>query len=251
MLASLGFSEKEIAVYLCVLEQRQATSARISKLTSINRPTVYSVAGELVRKGLLTENDTGPVKVFVYPGEDTLGNLVVEQERSITDTKRMLPAAVKALKALPRQAAYSVPRIRTIDGPKLKTFLLDRSPVWAASAAASDNTWWGFQDHTVLERYPEWADHYWEDLREETEIRLFTNEQPIETKEMKKKSYAAKRQIRYWGGEEFTSTHVVVGEYTLMLATRDRPHYAIEIQDATLAENTRRLFRSLWKMVEK
>jgi predicted transcriptional regulator len=49
-LKNLGLSEKEIAVYLEVLKHGRVGPTQVSKITKINRTTVYSVAKELMKK---------------------------------------------------------------------------------------------------------------------------------------------------------------------------------------------------------
>ena len=164
--------------------------------------------------------------------------------------KKKFPDIVAELKQLPKQGTYSIPKIHFIEESKLKRFLITQSTVWAESGAIVDNTWWGFQDHTLIENYEDWADHFWTNFPTETKLHLLTNKKPVETKIMSKKAYATQRQIKYWaGGSEFTATQVVIGDYILMIITREHPHYLIEIYDKTMAQNIRNLFKSLWNLI--
>jgi sugar-specific transcriptional regulator TrmB len=54
-LKQLGLDDKEIAVFLVVLERGKVLPATVATITNINRSTVYSVAKELARKGLITD----------------------------------------------------------------------------------------------------------------------------------------------------------------------------------------------------
>ncbi len=247
-LKEIGFSEKEIAVYLCVLQYQKILPARVAKLTSINRPTVYSVAKELTKKGLIAEDIAGAAKYFVSSGEDALNNLIKNQEKKFVEIKQKIPSLIQELKQLPKQGKYSIPKIRFIDESSLRDFLIQQSPVWAKSGLEADSTWWGFQDHTLLEQYQDWADHFWTTFPKNITLNLFTNKRLVETRVMSKKSYSAQRHIKYLeGNSEFTATHVVVGDYILMIMTRERPHYLIEIHDRVMAENVRELFKRMWK----
>jgi predicted transcriptional regulator len=249
-LKEIGLSDKEVAVYLCVLQYQKIAPSRVSTLTSINRPTVYSVSKELMKKGLITEDETGTIKYLISLGEEAMENLVKNEEHKIATIKSKLPDVVAALKQLPKQGTYSTPKIRFIEESKLRDYLISQSPIWAKSGAAVDNTWWGFQDHTLLEHYQEWADHFWTHFPQEIQMNLLTNKKPVETKVMSKKKYAPQRHIKYWaGGAEFSATHVVIGNYVLMILTREHPHYLVEIHDATMADNIRNLYKAIWKLV--
>jgi sugar-specific transcriptional regulator TrmB len=45
-LVSLGLSDKEVTLYLAVLQQGRVTPTEVARLTGIQRSTVYSVARE-------------------------------------------------------------------------------------------------------------------------------------------------------------------------------------------------------------
>ena len=67
---------------------------------------------------------------------------------------------------------------------------------------------------------------------------------------MSKKKYASQRHIKYWDkSDEFTTTQVVIGDYILMIMTREHPNYLIEIHDRVMANNLREIFKAIWKMV--
>jgi sugar-specific transcriptional regulator TrmB len=247
-LKEIGLTEKEVAVYLCILQYQRILPARVATLTSINRPTIYSVAKELVKKGLITEDVAGPTRYFVSLGENALINIAKEQEKKYIEMKGSIPLLVQELKQLPKQGKYSIPKIRFVDESGLRDFLINESSKWAEAAMKKDNTWWGFQDHTLLEHYQDWADHFWTKFSKSISLNLFTNKKPVETGLMSKKSYSPQRHIKFLEeNSEFTATHVVVGDYILMIMTREHPHYLIEIHDRVIAENIRQLFKNMWK----
>lgn len=249
-LKQIGLSDKEILVFLCVLQYQKITPAKVSMITKINRPTVYSVSKELGEKGLIDFDEAGSSKYLVSLGEAALKNITKLQEAKIVQIKKDLPSIVEELKQLPKQGKYSIPKIRFVDESRLREFLINESSKWAESAEAHDKTWWGYQDHTLLEHYEDWADHFWTKFPEDISLNLLTNKKLVETKVMKKKNYKSKRNIRYWKGvNEFTSTHVVVGDYVLMIVTREHPHYLVEIYDKMMAENLRNLFKGIWEQL--
>ena len=217
-LKKLGLSDKEIAVFLCVLQNSKIAPALVSSITKINRPTVYSVAKELIGKGLIAEDSAGPTKYLVSLGEKAVFNLLKSKEREIEKTKEILPEIVKELSKLPKNGSYSVPRMRFVDEERMADFLLEQSEVWAKSGEMSDKTWWGFQDHTLLERYKDWADHFWKKFPGYFRLKLLTNQMPIETDVMKKEDYAFQRQVKFLkNSSEFTMTQAVIGDYVLMI----------------------------------
>jgi hypothetical protein len=54
--------------------------------------------------------------------------------------------------------------------------------------------------------------------------------------------------IRPWpGGMDLTSATWVNGDYIIMITTRQRPHYLVQIHDKTLAHNMREMFKNIWE----
>jgi len=249
-LKEMGLTDKEVAVFLCVLQYQKIRPTRVALLTKINRPTVYSVAKELVKKGLIAEDGAEKTKYLISLGERVIENLLTSEEQVLKEKRSKLPELVEALGQVPKQGDYSIPKIRFIDETSLREFLIHQSLTWAQSALDYDKTWWGFQDHTLLETYQDWADYFWNRFSKGIRLNLFTNKKPVETELMGQKAYAHQRHVKYWSeSTEFSATHVVVGEYVLMIMTREHPHYLIEIHDRVMADNLREMFKTMWKMI--
>ena len=56
-----------------------------------------------------------------------------------------------------------------------------------------------------------------------------------------------RRQIRFWEGKEVESTQWIVGNYVIYIVTRQKPWYAICIENPLIAKTNRDLFKKLWK----
>lgn len=64
LLQKLGFSDKEIDVYLSLLKLGSAKAKEISKETDLNRTTIYDLMDSLVRKGLVSKFTKGKTTYF-------------------------------------------------------------------------------------------------------------------------------------------------------------------------------------------
>jgi hypothetical protein len=79
-------------------------------------------------------------------------------------------------------------------------------------------------------------------------VKLLSNESNVEKKMAVKK--LNQREIRFWKKDaDFTASLWVIGEYIVMIYTRERPFYLIEIHNSVLAHNTREVFKNLWKEI--
>jgi predicted transcriptional regulator len=175
-LQQLGFSSKEIAVYLCILESGKLSAASVSRITKINRTTVYSVSKELIKKGVIHEDFGGTNRYYSALSPEDLRGLYKNEEKSLNQKKLIIEDTIRELDALPKSKQYSVPKIRFIDELHLNDFLFKQLPVWIESAKKYDDyNWWGFQDASLLESYKDWIEYHWKIFPEDFGTRLITN----------------------------------------------------------------------------
>lgn len=250
-LKQLGFTDKEISIYLSILEHGKLSAAAVARLTGINRTTVYSVAKELVTKGVIAE-DIGSINLYytALPPED-LRALYQKEEMALRDRKAAVESAIAELALVPKGKHYSVPKIRFIDERHLDDFLYKQLPIWIASAKARDQNWWGFQDTSFIESHAEWFKYHWEIFPADYGTRLFTNQKPAEEKFARDIADTNRRQVKYWiKSEDFTATHAVLGDYVLFCVTNQHPYYAVEIHDAVMAENIRQMLKGMWEEIK-
>lgn len=242
----LGFNIHEQQVYLEVVKAGKIEPSRLAKLTKVNRTTVYSIGEKLVSMGLISEDIGGPVKYFMSEGPDALLALVRKEEESIKQKKQQITGLVESLRSLAPNKHYSVPKIKVVEEHDLTSYLYKKYPDWSQSGDSRDNTWWGFHDNTFTEHYEKWIDWTWAHGPKGLKVKFLTNEVQIE-KSMKVKH--AERQVRFWKPGGFDSSLWIIGDYLMMVKTRERPHYMVEINDTVMARNLRGLFRGLWQLV--
>lgn len=248
LLNQLGLSDKEKTIYKLILEHGKISPALLSKLTKINRTTVYSVANDLKSKGLIAEDLGGKIIYYVPILENEFEKTIKKENEKFKEKEKTLRELQEALKNIPKSKTYSVPKIRFIDETDLEDYLYEATPKWHKSMIKTDSTWWGFQDHTFVEKFEKWIDWHWDIAPKEIDLKLFTNESGIE-KDMKTKKYVERRMIKFLESNEFSATVWAVGEYLVFVMTKQRPYYLVEINDSVLAANTRELFKTLWKKV--
>lgn len=246
ILTSLGLSPKEQQIYHLVLERGKITPALLSRLSGINRTTVYSVAKELQDKGLLVE-DLGGKTLYYLPARESELQKLIKRETEKTETKiSHIQQLQEILQSIPESTSYSVPKIRFIDEADLEDYLYEATPRWIESLVQNDPTWWGYQDHSLVERYEGYIDWFWKRAPESICLKLFSNDSAIE-QVMSDKGYT-RREIRFWDGENsFTSSQWIVGSYVIMVVTHQKPYYLVEIHDSVMAHNMREVFKRLWE----
>jgi sugar-specific transcriptional regulator TrmB len=243
-LKALGLNDKQIQVYLTVLQQGKATAVTIGRITKINRTTVYSVAKELIEKGLIAEDLGDATSYFVAKPPQELQYLVEREEQALQKKKRAASEVVDELQKIMGNTAYAAPKINFVDEKHLEKYLYKQTPIWDASVVQYDSHWWGFQDKTFVKHYEKWIDWYWEaGGKPHVQLKLLTNQS---AEEIKKKKFT-RRQIKFWSSpEEFTATTWILGDYVTSIITSQRPHYLVDMHDPVLAHNLRGIFKKLW-----
>jgi len=248
IIQNLDLSQKGEKVYRIILERGKVGPTTIARIARMNRTTVYAIAKELKDKGLVFE-DLGSKTIYYLPSRSEDLEKVIKREKEKTEDKiNLIKKLQTELNLLPQSKTYSVPKIRFVDELDIDSYLYETLPRWLDSMAKVHPTWWGFQDHTFVEKFEKWIDYVWKIAPKEMDLQLLTNGSDIERK-MKTKKYAQRRNVRFFPKSDFSATQWVIGDYIIYISTKEHPYYLIEIKDKVIAENTRELFKKLWNVV--
>ncbi len=94
-LAFVGFTNKEINIYLALLEIGKGTVAEIARKAGINRPTGYHILAGLESKGLVKISGKEPKQEFVAESPDKIESLLLaqltENEKRLTQARELIP----------------------------------------------------------------------------------------------------------------------------------------------------------------
>ncbi|KND51263.1 MAG: Transcriptional regulator, TrmB [Parcubacteria bacterium C7867-001] len=249
LLSSLGLSEVEVRLYQAVVKVQEITPALLAKAASMKRTTAYSVARSLVEKGFLVEDSTKRPRTFKPAGPEDLSIAVeIEKKRSL-ERQELLKRLSEQVSITQAEKDYPVPRIRFIEEEKLNDYFHQAFPMWNESMLETgEPVFWGFQDATLVEHYEEQLHYWWSISPPELSVKLLTN---LSGAEKRMQGKYERREMKYWGeATNFVSSTWIAGDYVLMVNTRQRPHYAIEIHSRVLAHDQREVFKNLWPLVQ-
>ncbi|MDB5259180.1 MAG: transcriptional regulator TrmB [Candidatus Taylorbacteria bacterium] len=247
-LHKIGLNDKEIKVYTALLRNGRVTPTALSKLTKINRPTVYNVVSSLLSKGIIAEDLSGKTLYLTPLPPEHLNQIIEKPRRELKEKESLVKKAIAELSLIGAENKYPVPKIRFVEEQDLEDYLYDNFIKWNNELLKTDGIWWGFQDHSLVEHYKEWILWTWQTKEYQNpkiQAHLLSNNSPIEQK-LERKMPRHKRGIRFVSGMDFTSTTWVTGDYLVMVFTRQHPFYLVEIHDAAMAQNMREVFKKLW-----
>ncbi len=248
LLEGLGFSRKEIDIYIAILQSGKISASDVAAMTDINRTTVYSVVKELIRKRVIREDITAKKTYLLARPPEDLYLLVERDKQQLRKREHAINKAITELNSLSKSSRYSVPRIVFIDEDEIEKYLYGETEKWDRSIMErGDGVWRGFQDHTFVESYEEWITWSWKQpYAKKLSLKLLTNESTAEERMQRKK--IGHREMKFWKHENpFSASMWVCGEYLVMIVTKTRPHYLVEIHDAILCKNMTGVFTELWQ----
>lgn len=100
LLKKLGLSDKEIAIYLKVLEYGSLSVRHLAELTAINRGTAYDVLKKLEEEDLVRYQDRNGRQYFAAEEPEILDELLERRLTELNDTKEQISELIPELKAL-------------------------------------------------------------------------------------------------------------------------------------------------------
>ena len=243
LLQKLGLADKEREVYLAIVAQGKTTPARVAKATNIHRSTVYAVAEKLLEKGLIEQDISSKVIFFSPASPERVEEMFRFEKMKLQEKKKIAEQLADEIRLAPQNKNYAVPKIRFVEEVEVEEFLYENMEKWSVNTKQLDDTCWGFQDHSFAQHYEKWIEWAWKKYK--MQINLLSNDSVVEKKLAE--VFDKKRDIAFWGkGLDFTSSIWVMGEYLVMIVSRQKPHYLVEIRDGVLAHNLREVFRRIW-----
>ncbi|HEY4517028.1 MAG TPA: helix-turn-helix domain-containing protein [Candidatus Paceibacterota bacterium] len=247
LLVALGLHAREAKVYRAVVKAGEIAPAPLAKATGIKRTSAYAIARGLVEKGLLVEDSTKRPRMFLPASPKEIEHIVSEERKRLDTREKLFKQLASDLSQAQSEKTYPVPQIRFVEEDKIERFLYSETPKWIETILNADGTWWGSQDHTFVEHYRKWIDWQWKQEPDLQSVKLLTNKS---VPELRIKGRYPKRSVKFWNkAANFVSTTWIAGEYLIMVNTRQRPFYLVEIHDATLANDQREVFKNLWPLV--
>lgn len=105
-LKKLGLTEKEAKIYLAALELGADTIQNIAKKSGLKRPTVYVLAEELIKKGVLSRKPMPRGDVFIPENPESLRSILKERERALSEALPFLRAIYNVEKSKPQVQVY-------------------------------------------------------------------------------------------------------------------------------------------------
>ncbi len=113
-LLGIGFSQKEAAVYLALLELGKRTVTPIARKAGINRTTVYDILDSLSAKGLVSISGKQPLQEYVAESPDKIIRLLEDKIKKDQSELQQAQSLVPQLKSM--HNVSDRPKVRFYEG---------------------------------------------------------------------------------------------------------------------------------------
>ena len=84
----IGFSEKEVLVYLALLFLGKGIVTEISRKAGVNRPTTYHILSSLSSKGLVKISGKEPKQEYVAESPDQIEKLLQNKKKKMINYRK-------------------------------------------------------------------------------------------------------------------------------------------------------------------
>jgi HTH-type transcriptional regulator, sugar sensing transcriptional regulator len=114
LLEFAGFSDKEIAIYLSLLELGKGTVTEVSRKSGVGRTYCYVILNELITKNLISASGREPKQEFIAESpiklQEYLENKLSAQQKNFSEIKEVIPDLISQHQKGDR------PRVRFYEG---------------------------------------------------------------------------------------------------------------------------------------
>lgn len=245
----LGFTDKEVKVYLCLIMLGKSNVQQICQRTSIFRTSVYSVLGRLIEKGLVSktvEEKAGRQVEHFMPNDPAILFDHIEHERiSLADKETV------ARRLILRIAPQLYPKVCYQAGSEqvrqsLKDFFAD------VLSSAIDKE----QGKLFIYLNPIFYAEYASDVsalleKVDLSVQLLMTERSVDD------AFTDLSHVTVCTIPERLAPSTTLLCYTnvallvVCQADSEQPHYAFSIKDETIAQDCQRLLSSLWNNMKE
>ena len=111
-LKDIGLNDKEVKVYVTLLKSGRLRPSALSKLTGINRATIYHTAKDLVNRGLIAEDLGGATIYLTALPPENLKQIIERPKRELESKTEKINDLIEEIKQLNTKENYFIPKIR-------------------------------------------------------------------------------------------------------------------------------------------
>ena len=237
-LRSFGLGEKEVEVYIAVLQLGKGTVSQISLKAGINRTTGYDILASLSNKGLVTISGKEPKSEYAVEPPDAIVRFLKQRLEETNENIKKAEGLVPELRLV--HAAQNRPKIKFYEGNEglkhvYEDTLTSREPI-RAYATVDDM-------HKALPNY--FPEYYKRRTQKNISIRAIVPETPT-GREHQAKDIEEKREIAFVPADKYYfSPEINFYDNKVMIASW-REKLGIIIESEEIADAMKKIYELAW-----
>lgn len=244
-LLQLNLSEKEILIYLDILQNIEASILSISRNTGLSRGTVFDIAEKLKLKGFITEIKKGKKRrLIIESPTNQFYTILDKKHRELQKSKKLVEDILPVIKALNANDDFK-PQMKVYSG------VSGFQKVWDDILRCREKS---FLSIARMETFIEFAgEKFLDDLQERKKKAGISsraiNEYSEPAKIMQQKDAKYNRKTLLAPKEfKFPTTEIIYDDKIAMFSTA-KENIILVIESKDISETHRVYFEMLWRML--
>ena len=230
-LNKIGLTDKEIAVYLALLQLNNGSVLKIAKKSNLKRPTCYLILEDLLNKGLVSVVKTKGGIIYKASNPEIILNKLKTQQHEIEEI-------IPQLKAL-ANLSHDKPRIEVFEGKE------GINTVYQMIAKSKEVLYWANVD-SLHEEY-KWIFDLTEELikKKKVKIRELLSNTP-QAIEFAKKRISQGQLAKISQNNPFHNDNAIFDDKIAIFSFKDNTLFAILIHNKEIADSFTSLYELAW-----
>jgi HTH-type transcriptional regulator, sugar sensing transcriptional regulator len=239
LLKQLGFSDKEVAVYMALLGAGPSSVRALATQAGINRGTTYDILRSLMKRGLVTYYHQDTKQYFVAEDPSKLEGVIRDQIGELQQSQVSLQQSLPELQSLYNRADQK-PVVKYYEGSRgIKTVLQD---VLQTMAAVPQPLYYVYSAADVRQHlYRDFPNFARERVRRKIRCQVIAVGSGGELWGMDERKWISQT--------EGSPTYIIVyhGKLALISLSQQRQPIGMIIADQNLYQTHRMIFEHVWK----
>lgn len=237
-LRKFGLNDREIRVYLALLELDSALASKIAEKTNIPRTLVYDILENLLNKGIVSHVVKSNKKYFSALNPNNLIDVLKNQQ---SEKEKLLRQAMPELLKLKNKRAKEKAKVEVYEGREgIKTLFNDALRIGKEFLCFGST---GISPKIIpykLERFHK------ERIKKKMKWKVIYNDDKLGRKRGKEVSKWRYSQVRYMPKTSPTTTYCYGDKVAIVLWIKERL-MAILIEDEIISKSFKEFFNVLWR----
>ena len=240
ILKNFGLNDKEIAVYLALIELGPSPVRVVAQKSKVNRGTAYDILKALQKQGLVSFYDTKSKQHFVAEPPEKLLAAVKGKQEELEEVKKQINESLPELKTIFEKQGGK-PIVKSYEGTKGIRFILEDV---IATTKNGDRTYYVYSSADVKsELYKDYKDFNHDRLKSKISNKVISFGRGGELVGLDER--------KWMPAEQGTPTYILIysGKVAMIsLASSGQP-VGVIIEDAALYQTQKMIFEFNWRML--